>query len=432
MLYGYGDQMKLYEHQINALNETEKFNKCAYFLEMGLGKTFVGSEKAVSFNQDILVICQKSKVQDWVEHFEKYYETDEIGVYDLTKPKQLDAFLHRPDTAYWSIAVINYDLVWRRKIPMKNFTLMLDESSLIQNKSSKRTRSIMRLKPDNVILLSGTPTDGKYERLWTQCKLLGWDISEKNFWDEYVKWRYVDFGGIMVKQVYGYKHVAELKANLRAYGCIFMKTDEAICLPDQVNQIVRSDATSDYRKFMKNSYLLLDDGTQFVGDNSLSKLLYSRQLCSIYNPNKLSAFLDIVNSTSERLIVFYNFNAEFELMMSRVDRPVSVVNGHMKDLSNYENHDDSITFVQYQAGAYGLNLQKANHIIYFSLPLSSEQFEQSKKRIHRIGQNKTCFYYVMMCKNSVEEKIYAALQEKKDYTDRLFEKSCLQKHEHVL
>lgn len=343
----------------------------------------------------------------------------------MTKPKQLDAFLRRPDTAYFSIAVINYDLIWRRKIPMKDFTLMLDESSLIQNKSSKRTRSILRLKPDNVILLSGTPTDGKYERLWTQCRLLGWDISEKDFWDEYVKWHYIDYSGIgiMTKHVYGYKHVAELKKNLRAHGCVFMKTDEVICLPDQMNQIVYSDATSDYRKFIKTGLLLMNDGTQLIGDNSLSKLLYSRQLCSIYNPNKLSAFLDIVDSTSERLIVFYNFNAEFELLRSKINRPISVVNGHEKDLSNYENCEDSVTFIQYQAGAYGLNLQKANHVVYFSLPLSSEQFEQSKKRIHRIGQNKTCFYYIMICRKSVEEKIYDALLQKKDYTNRLFEKN---------
>ena len=415
--------MKLYKHQIAALDQTKDFDHCAYYLDMGLGKTFVGSEKAMSFSQDILLVCQKSKIQDWLEHFRMYYETDDIKVYDLTNAKQLNAFLHRPDTSYWSIAVINYDLIWRRKLQLKHFTLVLDESSLIQNKTSKRTKSIMRLRADNVVLLSGTPTDGKYERLWTQCKLLGWDISEKEFWEKYVKWHYADFGGIMVKQVDGYKHVADLKNNLRAHGCVFMKTNEVIDLPDQINQIVYSDATSDYRKFIKESYLLMDDGTQFVGDNSLSKLLYARQLCSYYNPNKISAFLDIVNSTSERLIVFYNFNAEFELMMSKVDRPVSVVNGHTKDLSNYEKYDDSITFVQYQAGAYGLNLQKANHIVYFSLPLSSEQFEQSKKRIHRIGQSKTCFYYVMLCRKTVEERIYAALQEKKDYTDRLFEKN---------
>ena len=69
----------------------------------------------------------------------------------------------------------------------------------------------------------------------------------------------------------------------------------------------------------------------------------------------------------------------------------------------------------------GLNLQKANKIIYFTLPLSSELFEQSKKRIHRIGQSRPCFYYLLICKNSIEEKILKALNMRRDYTERLFQ-----------
>ena len=37
--------MKLYSHQVKALNETKDFNRVAFYLDMGLGKTFVGSEK---------------------------------------------------------------------------------------------------------------------------------------------------------------------------------------------------------------------------------------------------------------------------------------------------------------------------------------------------------------------------------------------------
>ena len=95
------------------------------------------------------------------------------------------------------------------------------------------------------------------------------------------------------------------------------------------------------------------------------------------------------------------------------------MNGQIKSLKHYEEYDNSITFIQYQAGAMGLNLQKANKIIYFSPPLSSELFEQSKKRIHRIGQGRTCFYYYLTC--GIEKKIYKTLAMRRDYTERLFE-----------
>jgi SNF2 family DNA or RNA helicase len=119
--------------------------------------------------------------------------------------------------------------------------------------------------------------------------------------------------------------------------------------------------------------------------------------------------------------VFYNFTAELEQLKNGLLRPVSIVNGQHKDLSAYETHDNSITFIQYQAGAMGLNLQKANKIIYYSPPLSSELYEQSKKRTNRIGQSRTCYYYNLTVTESIEEKIYKTLAMRRNYTERLFE-----------
>jgi SNF2 family DNA or RNA helicase len=65
---------------------------------------------------------------------------------------------------------------------------MLDESSLIQNEQAKRSKFILKLKANNVILLSGTPTGGKYENLWSQIQLLGWNISKKMFYNHYVNY----------------------------------------------------------------------------------------------------------------------------------------------------------------------------------------------------------------------------------------------------
>ena len=100
---------------------------------------------------------------------------------------------------------------------------------------------------------------------------------------------------------------------------------------------------------------------------------------------------------------------------------MSIINGSVKSLKAYEEENDSVTLIQYQAGAMGLNLQKANKIIYFSLPLSSELMEQSKKRTHRIGQKETCFYYYLLTRNSIDKKIYRVLGERRDYTNKLFE-----------
>ena len=383
-----------------------------------------------------LVICQKSKVNDWVEHFKNNYsEKTDFFVYDLTDIKncQLEQFLEEADHVIKNdlpgfiliVGIINYDLVFRRRElqSLTDFTLLLDESSLIQNESTKRTKFIMSMRPKNVILLSGTPTGGKYERLLTQMNLLGWKISEKVFWNQYVDWEWNETDdGFWQKKILGYKNEERLKRKMRQHGCDFLKTEEVFDLPEQIQQTIRIDSTKEYKLFKKNDYLDAFDN-EFIGDTTLTKMLYERQLCGQYNDDKLSAFQDLLRETEDRIIVFYNFTDELNNLMDLadgVDKPISVINGQEKSLECYEEYNNSVTFIQYQAGAMGLNLQKANKVIYFTPPLSSELFEQSKKRIHRIGQNKICFYYYLVCRGSIEEKIYKTLAMRKDYTEKLF------------
>lgn len=424
--------MELFKHQQEALEQTKDLNRVAYYLDMGLGKTFVGAEKAMSLDKDILIVCQKSKIADWKEHFFKYYidkmKCDESGAwcYDLTSNTGMDMFLHSRYKI--RIGVINYELAWRRQTELLNlhdFTLMLDESSLIQNQGAKQSKFILKLNPDNVILLSGTPTAGKYENLWSQIHLLGWKISEDVYNRQYVNWTKIDMGGFVHKIVdkeNPYKNVSRLKSKLREHGAVFMKTEECFDLPEQtfIKQFVP--ASKEYWKFMKDCIITIDD-KELVGDTTLTKRLYARQLCGQYSEYKLQAFRELVESTQDRLIVFYNFTAEYLAMVQiaeELGRPQSIVNGQQKQLLNYEQYDNSITFIQYQAGAMGLNLQKANKIIYFTLTDKSELYEQSKKRIHRIGQEQPCFYYMLMCKGSVEEAVLQTLEMRKDFTDELF------------
>lgn len=176
--------MELYPHQVEALEELKDKNRCAVYYDMGLGKTFIGSEKMIQLGAKVnLVICQKSKIQDWVEHFEKYYPRYHIINYTIKK--QVDTMYMLLAEGFPIIIVINYDLVFRRPelLKLDHFTLLLDESSLITNRTAKRSKFILKMNPANVILLSGTPTAGKYEKLWSQLKLLGWSISEDAFWN---------------------------------------------------------------------------------------------------------------------------------------------------------------------------------------------------------------------------------------------------------
>lgn len=413
--------MKLFDYQEKALALTSDKDNSAFYYDMGLGKTFIGSERLRLYGERVnIIVCQKSKIKDWCEHFKEHY-TD-YAVFDLTNKKDMQGFMIYP--IYKCIGIINYELAYRREElrKLKDFTMMLDESSMIKNETAKRTKFILSLKPSHTILLSGTPTDGKYEFLYSQLRLLGWKITKTAYYNRYIKTELRSYGGPMFRVVTGYKNVSELKAKLKEYGAVFAKAEEVIKLPEKKFIKEYSTVSSDYKKFMKDRVIKIDD-KELTGDSTLSKRLYARMLCSAYSKDKISRLIDLVNSTSDRVIIFYNFNTELEALRKVLfDRPISIVNGQVKDLKEYENNDNSVTLIQYQAGAMGLNLQKANRIIYFSLPERSELFEQSKARICRIGQEKQCYYHIMMCHKSVEEKIYECLLMRKDYTDELFRK----------
>ena len=418
----------LFPHQEEALKSVEGHQNAAFYLDMGLGKTFVASEYLNELHpQCILLVCPKSITPMWLKHYGQHYPNRET--FDLSKAKDFKAFLicNQP-----KIGVVSYQTLWRRKelLQLQDFILVCDESSNLQHKTAKQTKAILKMNPTSIVLLSGTPTAGKYENLWTQAHLLGWRISEDLYNRQYVNWKTIETDGYFHKIVdkdNPYKNVERLKQKLRDYGAVFMKTEEVFDLPEQTFIPVTVATSKEYRRFMKENIVTLDDGTELIGDQIFTKRLYARQLCGMYSKDKLEAFEELLQSTKDRLIVFYNFTDELNQLMAIAmanGRPCSVINGFRKTLDEYENCDDSITFVQFQAGAVGLNLQKANKIIYFSLPERSDLFEQSKKRTHRIGQDRPCFYWIMLCEKSIEEIIYQTLQERKDFTDELFVENC--------
>ncbi len=421
--------MGLFAYQQAALDRVGDKRRCAFYHDMGLGKTFTGAEKLMSDKcwHLALVVCQKSKVADWIDHFRSHYDID-IDILDLTTPDGMANFELSMSYPYAqdAVGVINYDLLWRRPElqSMKCFALMFDESSLLQNKSSKRTKAAMKLaaRANELVLLSGTPVDGKYERLWTQLRMLGWRIDEKLFWRQYVESETTMREGFPITKVTGYKNEERLVRKMKELGCDFLKTDDVIDLPDQRFIRIGVPMSEYYREFAKTN-VITAFGRDFVGDTVFGDLTAKRQLAAAYSPAKINAFGDLLSSTSKRLVVFYNFDVELEGLteeLAKRGRQYGVLNGKKHDLSPFFDTDDGVALIQYQSGAMGVNLQQADTCVYFSPPLASSLFEQSKKRIHRVGQDKPCTYYELVSKGTVEEKIYDTLAMRRDYTEKLF------------
>lgn len=415
--------IKLMPHQERALHKVKDFKHVGLYLDMGLGKTFAGSERLkYNNNKNNLVLCQHSKLDDWYQHFIKFYD---YKTFKIATVKDLEVFMECNSK---KVAIINYEKVRSKNYSLLNdlndFTLMIDESSILCNPKTDIVKAVRKYKYNNLILLSGTPVSGKYENLWPQLSMLGWKITESKYNETFLNRRLVKRFGRRFYEIDKkdpYKNVERLKRRMKQNGCILMKTEEVFDLPDQNFIDVKVKNTKEYAKYLKDKYLNVGD-KDLVGDTTLTFRLGLRQICSIYNKNKQQVLKDLINSTEDRLIIFYNFKDECKSILKCIpkDRPTSVVSGDEVNKANYITYENSITLMQYQAGAKGHNMQLANKLIFYSPTEKVEDWMQSAKRIHRIGQEKKCFYYKLIVENSIEEKIYQSLERGENYTDELF------------
>lgn len=125
--------MQLYPHQQKALDETADRQRVAYYLDMGLGKTYVGSEKMMQLAAPVnLIVCQKSKIDDWFNHMVENYAMNHCWlVYNLTDKKDFEWFFkeveNRKSDSPVICGIINYELLFRRPqlSVLRGFTMML-------------------------------------------------------------------------------------------------------------------------------------------------------------------------------------------------------------------------------------------------------------------------------------------------------------------
>ena len=77
--------------------------------------------------------------------------------------------------------------------------------------------------------------------------------------------------------------------------------------------------------------------------------------------------------------------------------------------------------VQIQAGGVGIDLSRAAYCVYFSMGYNLGDYLQSLARLDRPGQTRSVTYIHLVARDTIDEKVYAALQNRQDVIEAIIE-----------
>lgn len=429
--------LKLYRHQEVALSYMRSNNFFALFMEQGTGKTIPSLCRILDLLksgkiENALVVAPKSALGAWGRDTELFDDLDQEILKD-------------------NITLINYDKVWRgdKKSPYyKKFgCIVLDEAHMIKNRTSRRSKFILKIAcmADYRYILTGTPiSNGQLENIWSLYCFLnpymerGYPYSRifggsyKTFQDRYCILN-------MYHKPSSYIHVRELQDIINEYSYRVKKVD-CLDLPEKLpDEIIKVDCAEKalYKKLSTESAIL---EYEILAENPLSRLVKLRQLCSGHIKLESGEMLEVKNEKlsivqeliegyedDKKLVIFAEFKysiLQISALLRRLKIKHVVLDGEQKNKQIWRDFQSDKTIrvivCQYQTASAGIDLFASDTIIYYEPTLRSNTLEQSRDRIHRTGQHRPCSYIHLLTKGTVETDIYRALAGYSDFSEKLF------------
>lgn len=155
-------------------------------------------------------------------------------------------------------------------------------------------------------------------------------------------------------------------------------------------------------------------------ENPGSLCYIQRKICN--SDESRSEELLRLSSIHDRLIVFYNFDYELEILKSIKFKRGTVVaewNGHAHE--PVPTSDKWIYLVQYTAGCEGWNCITTNAMVFYSQNYSYKVMEQASGRIDRLNTKYTdLYYYIFKSRSTIDLSVARAIKEKKQFNERKY------------
>lgn len=446
-----------WSNQDEAVRFALSHSACMLDMEMGTGKTRVAIDVAFARSDvyRVLVVCPKAVVGVWRENLQKFAPDNNWQCFDVqkgsvkAKAQELQKFLKIP--ASRQFVIINYDSVWRKEmgdlVLKSGFQLViLDESHRAKAAGSKVSKYLALLgkRVHYKMCLSGTPMANSPLDVYGQYRFLDPTIFGTNHY--MFLQEYAIMGGPDLKFVVGFKNQKKLnqKFNSIAYKCKMSEVADRIKLPDALPPVsVSVQIPPKDKKTMKElsrEFVAECGSGHVVVSNILVSLIRMQQICSGFCFTKESVFddgeiqeLNTVKEDTlseiltdigpkENVVVFCQFRHDLEAIKRATlknGREYFELSGSCNTLNEWKKCDGGVVGVQIQAGSEGVDMTKAHHAVYFSLPHSLAMYNQSRARLYRPGQTRPVSFCHLIAEDTIDEALYKSLLKKEDIIEAI-------------
>lgn len=334
------------------------------------------------------------------------------------------------------ITCINYESI--HKLEAQKWDLIIiDESHGLGNfaKPSKRAKQVKDLVHNNkcnVIFLSGTPTPESYSQIYHQLY-----VHPNNPFKQYANFYRWANDYVKVKV----KYIGQMRANDYS-GAIKDKVMDAIkhlmisftqeqagfttSVEEEVLKVNMKPITYKLTNKLKKDSVVQGDGDTILADTGVKMMNKLHQMYSgtiILESGKRLIFdntkAEFIKShfAGKKIGIFYKFKAEWDALKE-------VFGDNLTDQLDEFNTTDKNIALQVISGREGVSLRKADYLVYYNIDFSATSYWQSRDRMTTMERKFNKVYWVF-ANGGIEEKIYEAVQQKKNFTQEYFKKHFL-------
>jgi SNF2 family DNA or RNA helicase len=333
-----------------------------------------------------------------------------------------------------SVVVINYDNLDKLEDLSSFDGIVFDELTRLKNPSGKRFKALDKLLANVKVRwgLTGSFTSNGLEDVFGQCKIIDQTLlgrAKGAFMQQYFICTNRDFG----QWVPAAGALEQVMQRIRPATFVLEPGEYKDKLPPcHVTEVrVALDDRKPYEA-MKREYVARFGNDQIVAQNAAAATTKLQQMASgfVYNRGNLNYDFVIWFSSHkfDRLeellaenqrantIVAYTYQEELAELKRRFPHAQTMDDDNV--IERWNRGEVELLLAHPKSAGHGLNLQHGGcHMVFLSLPWSLELYEQTVGRLHRSGQTKDVWVYVMLTEKSIDERIWAALHDKRAVSD---------------